>query len=96
MIELSGCTFVAELFGSVGVPCGRRMLIQVVDVVKLLRQGHQTHWEFIVPRGDLQIYPALIVHFPVQRLGRLGLGDLEMGTQRTSRESVPSAASLGT
>ena len=63
MIELSGCTFVAELLGSVGAPCGRRMLIQVVDVGKHLRQGRQTHWEFVVPRGDLQIYPALIVHF---------------------------------
>merc|ERR1711957_633057 len=25
--------------------------------------GRQLHWEFIVPRGDLQIYPELLVKF---------------------------------
>ena len=31
MIELSGCTFVAESLGSVEAPSGRRLQIQVVD-----------------------------------------------------------------
>jgi len=26
-------------------------------------KGRQVHWEFVVPRGDLQIYPELIVKF---------------------------------
>ena len=36
MIELSGCTFVAESLGSVEAPSGRRLQIQVVDAGKLL------------------------------------------------------------
>ena len=32
MIELSGCTFVAESLGSVEALMGRRLLIQVVDL----------------------------------------------------------------
>merc|ERR1712129_157773 len=27
------------------------------------KRPHQIHWEFVVPRGDLQIYPELIVRF---------------------------------
>ena len=33
--------------------------------VKGKGKGLQTHWEFVIPRGDLQIYPELIIKFSV-------------------------------
>jgi len=38
---------------------------------KAATQGatRQTHWEFVVPRGDLQIYPELIIRLKVPQLG---------------------------